>query len=162
MKKQLTALFLSFVLCLGLCVPAFAAELTGTYDKDGNLTISGGGFQANEDVFITIKDKNSGELVNIGAGTAGEDGSFNWSGSAGDKKGEDLNFNASGATTGKVETSEPFEKKPEEPTPPTPTPPTKPDPKPDRPVIDYPISVPSIVAHGTVSVLCRVPHWRAR
>ena len=183
MKKQLTALFLSFVLCLGLCVPAFAAELTGTYDKDGNLTISGGGFQANEDVFITIKDKNSGELVNIGAGTAGEDGSFNWSGSAGDKKGEDLNFNASGATTGKVETSEPFEKKPEEPTPPTPPttdPDPKPDPKPDRPVINYPIydggnggsegtkkpsvktyaiSVPSNVAHGTVSVLWPSAAW---
>lgn len=185
MKKQLTSLFLALVLCLGLCVPAFAAELNGTYDNKGNLTIKGepGSFDSGEDVFITITDKNSGELVNIGVGTAEEDGSFTWSGSAGDKNGADLELNAA-TSTEDVATKKPFEKEPEEPKPEEPDNPDNPapptEPEPNRPIIypsnpgvvgggsestkkpsvkTYAISVPSNVAHGTVSVLWPSAAW---
>ena len=174
MKKQLTAFFLSLVLCLGLCTPAFAAT-TGEQDNSGNVTIKGDGFQPGEDVFIVIKDKND-TVVNIGTGKAEEDGTVSWNGSSDGKN--DLTFDIEGTITekesGKVEEKEE--------TPITPTPPgsddnNKPDDRPSIPsypdyvigggsegtkkpsVKTYAISVPSNVAHGTVSVLWPSAAW---
>jgi len=188
MKKQLSALFLALVLCLGLCTPALAAT-TGTYE-DGNVTISGD-FAPNEDVFVTIKDK-EGTLVNIGAGTADADGKFTWTGSAGGVPEEDVRFDIAGTENGRpadideagnepIKPAEPQKPGgddkpgPEQPQPEQPT-------TPDRPIIpnypnyvigggsdesgkkpdntpSYSITVPSNVAHGTVSVLWPTAAW---
>lgn len=180
MKKQLTALFLSLVICLSLCVPALAVETTPSYD-DGKVTIGGSGFKPGEDVYVTITDKNSDKTINFGVGTADGNGNVSVVVPVGGADKNNLIYDIAGTESPDVVENKPVvEPKPTPPTPPTTDPDPKPDPKPDRPVINYPIydggnggsegtkkpsvktyaiSVPSNVAHGTVSVLWPSAAW---
>ncbi len=185
MKKRFSALLLAMVMSLScLCVTAFAAggTLTGKYDESGNLTITGGGFKDGEDVYVSVKDENGDHLI-FGAGTADGNGDVNINLGSSLGTDQDLTFDAFlGEDPIPDHTDKPIENesKPEKPTPePTPDPPPKPE-EPSRPSIPsypdyvigggsegtkkpsvktYAISVPSNVAHGTVSVLWPSAAW---
>lgn len=182
MKKQLTALFLSLVICISLCVPALAAvEVTPGF-SDGKVTINGSGFEEGEDVWVTITDQETDKTVNFGVGTADKDGNVTVVVPSGGVSGDKLDYSVSGTINKDVATDKPvIETPPLDPGPtPTPDPEPTPKPEPDRPSIDYPIyggstggsestkkpsvktyaiSVPSNVAHGTVSVLWPSAAW---
>ena len=82
MKKQLTALFLALVLCMGLCTPALAK--TEAEFADGKVTIITDEFNDGDTYSVLIKDSD-GSIKNVDKGTVTTDssGNFTWTGSVG-------------------------------------------------------------------------------